>query len=211
MQIVLLNQYSAITPRTLPLYLDGPVEGGGEWQAVFMKHFISTAVNSWPDSFRERIFPHVTFFVPCLWGNDHELKEYFIKNPVIFEANKDQDSSREFLRWDLHQKDVAQNNNGLVLYGLFPENKENPRSDDLPYAFEQLLFLNLFVFLARDEEKESCLVVGKHQDFPGIDQIDQFTRIFLPSGVVEKNHEWVNSPEDFADFVAHLIYIYESN
>ncbi|MBP6948525.1 MAG: hypothetical protein KBC41_04180 [Candidatus Pacebacteria bacterium] len=205
MKIVLPFQWPVVTPYTVPIYLGGPVEGGGDWQNSFLTHFIFSSVHSWSDSFRKRILPHIIFYVPCEWDHNHDLVEYFTEKYEIVKDVFSHELEKSFTNWSLSNCGLSASG-GLVLYGMFPESKEYPRKDGVPYAHVTMFELGYSLSHIKTLSREMALFVGVHEDFPdGNLMYDSFQTIIQDDVWCEENTREVNSPEVFADWISGCI------
>lgn len=200
MKIVLAHQWPALTPFDIPIYLDGPVQGGGDWQQSFISHFVNHSAKSWSDSFRKRMLPRIVFLVSCTWGNKHSLAQYFVgKYETISPQCKDE-VKKSLAEWSASSFDIAINK-GIVVYGLFPEDKNNPRRDGLPYACEAMFDLGISLGCVHTDSDRHAMLVAKHPDFPGIDEIDSSFKVTVGKDWCEENTRYVQNPEELAKWI----------
>jgi hypothetical protein len=91
------------------------------------------------------------------------------------------------------------------LYGLFPESKENPRKDGLPYAC--CTRTDIATSLANMKEVFALfsLFIGKHKDFLGINTIEDSLKFQKPGEWYEENTRYFSDTKQFADWIAECI------
>lgn len=202
-RIVIPKRYVAFTPIDFPVFLVGPVQGGGDWQRSFIEHFITVSVRRWSKSFRAHALPRIKFIVSCDWTDDHPLATYFAGTYELvadsfegFEASKTA-WENEYL-WNITER------KGLVVFGLFPEDKENPRNDGLPYAFSTTLKIGRWTTVAANLGKQSILI-GAHPGFIGLEIIRDTVKFAWEEDWIEDCWKDVVTPEIFADWVADEI------
>lgn len=201
MKIVLVHQWPALTPHHIPIYVGGPVQGGGDWQESFISHFVSTSVNTWSDSFRKMMLPRIVFIVPCSWGKEHSLAHYFTDKYEIIDPICDDEFRKSIAEWLASSFNISIKG-GMVVYGLFPENKKNKRKDGLQYACNTRFDLGLSLAAVMNDSDKHSLFVGKHKDFLGIEEMDLSFQVVVGKDWFEENTRYVRSPKELADWVA---------
>ena len=207
MQIVIPKRYPALTPNTLIIFLAGPVLGGGDWQAQLIKAFIARAMQSWPTSFYDRVCKDILFVVPCRWTEDHELASHFVQ--VYEEMPKSDHVTSSQTCWETWFLSGLAGGKvtGLIVFGLFPESKDNPRSDGTPYAIDTYGEFARYHQMMNSSGDRDSIFTGVHPNFP-VGSMLKNLRIYHGEDFVEGPGSCVKrvvSPEDLADkLCAHL-------
>lgn len=209
MQIVIPKRYPALTPNRLLIFLAGPVLGGGDWQAQLIKEFMVKAKQSWPNSFYDRVYKDILFVVPCRWTADHELASHFVQ--VYEEMPKSDHVNSSQTGWETKfLTDIAiELVNGLIVFGLFPESKDNPCSDGNPYAIDTYGEVARYHQMMNSSGARDRIFTGVHPNFP-IGSMLNNLRIYHGEAFVEGPDSCVRpvvSPEDLADKLCTLLYI----
>lgn len=207
MQIIIPKRYVGIMPVDIVIFLAGPVLGGGDWQREVIKHFIDSSTNSWSCTFKQRIFPRLKFVVPCRWGESHPLAKFFASQYSTPEA-KGVEAGQTYweIQYLLHilKPRIQGRKNGFVFFGLFPEDKIEPRKDGVPYATDTRGELGRYETLAKYEETRDSLFVGAHPDFilgATMSNLQYFSSEWLKS-----NWREINSPRNLADWIARVLW-----
>ena len=203
MKIVTPKRYIPISPFSFLIFLAGPVQGGGDWQRNFIEHFINVSVpRKWTNSFTERVLPYVRFIVPCRWDETHPLAEYFVTVYEDFPAPSS-DLRNTQTCWEIHYlNQIISDGNGIIVFGLFPEDGKNRRADGRPYAMDTFGEIGRWVTTAQFKEKD-CVILGCHQDFVGLQTIHKNLRLqFENDEFVDSFCYGVNNPEGLADLIA---------
>lgn len=206
MKIVTPKRYIPISPFSFLIFLAGPVQGGGDWQRYFIERFINVSVPQiWTNSFTERVLPRIRFIVPCRWDETHPLSGYFVTVYEDFPASSD-DLRETQTCWEFHYLDqITSSNKGIVVYGLFPEDKENPRADGRPYAMDTFGEIGRWVTTAHFKEND-CVILGCHQNFVGLQTIHKNLRLQFGDDDFVDSFCWVvNNPEELADLLANQL------
>ncbi len=130
-------------------YLAGPVRGADNWQeqACGFLHY--------------RLGDQCTVVTPNRWGPDHPLHLYRMKGDEHHFASQTD--------WERHYLNYA-SSNGCILCWLPCESKENPRTEDLPYARDTYGELGRWGERMRSRPAVG-MVVGAEPDFPGLSVI----------------------------------------
>lgn len=167
-RIVVPKRYVPVMPGDIIFYLAGPVRGGGDWQRFFIEGFLKGTERSWTHIFRTKMFPRIKFIVPCRWGTDHPLSEYFVtqyESPSTGDQVLDSQTAMERLYL---RSVIIQRNASKILFGLFPEDSNNPRPKDSgPYACDTYGELGRWTTIARYEGNSLCIQIACHPGFPG--------------------------------------------
>ena len=202
MKIVIPKRYTAITPADFPIFLAGPVLGGGDWQKVFIEHFMNFSVKTWSDSYREAVLPLITFIVPCRWNEGHALASYF--DQVFTSGATLSGLQASQTAWEVDHLQRILERDGIIAFGLFPESKEFPRNDGLPYAGDTRGELGRWTTLAMCFNSNSVLI-GAHLEFLGINVIRKNLELSWEPELLLRNWRDVYTPESFADWIASEI------
>lgn len=171
MQIVTPYKYIPLTPLTIPVFLAGPVLGGGDWQKDVIEEFIKLSKVRWTIPQREEIFPRVSFIVPCRWGNDSLFARRFAKT---FESVYEEDTTRHRIEtsqtaWEnFYLNYIVKGGVGLLAFGLFSQRK--PREDGSPYARDTYGEVGRWTEISRYEDTKN-IIIAADESFPGIDVI----------------------------------------
>lgn len=171
MKIVIPKRYVPALPTDIYIFLAGPVLGGGDWQQEYIEEFMKLTSGSghFSDSFCKSVMSLIKFIVPCRWGADHPLANYF---SPIFECIEDSDNpiASSQTCWEFHYlNSIAHSQRGLIVFGLFPESKTAPRTDGLPYAIDTRGEIGRWTEIAESRN----ILVGAHPEFLGIKAIMQ--------------------------------------
>lgn len=208
MQIIVPKRYVGITPYDIVIFLAGPVLGGGDWQRYVIQHFMSVSVHFWPDSYRNGILPRIKFVVPCRWDARHPLSGSFatqyssIEEAGVVEAG--QTAWEVFYLLHILRRKIAEKRNGFVFFGLFPESKEQPRTDGVPYATDTRVELGRYGMLAKYEGTTDSLFIGAHPEFP-IGALKSNSLLFSGEEWVSNNMTKIITPVELADWIAQSI------
>lgn len=169
MQIIVPKRYPALTPYDVLVFLIGPVIGGGDWQAKFITSFEEVRKKIWTHSFTEMFLPRIKFVVPCRWGSDHSLAEYFVTaygtvpESAPYIVQRQTRWEREFLG-----KVLDGNDEGLVVCGLFLEDKNKPKpKEEGPYARDTYGELGEWTTVAYFKNATN-FIIGYSEQFSGI-------------------------------------------
>jgi hypothetical protein len=161
---------------------------------------ISTTTK-WSNSFRERVLPLIKFIVPCRWDETHPLAPYFTTvYEVVGESAPVLEKSQT--RWEFHYLDeIISSNGGLIIFGLFPESKENPRTDDLPYAGDTRGEIGRWSTLAKSKEHNN-IIFGLHHEFLGQEVMTKNFQLQFGDEWVDEHCVTVSNPQELADMIA---------
>lgn len=203
MKIVVPKRYVPIKPSDFPIFLAGPVLGGGDWQYHFIEHFMNVSVLKWSDSYRKKVLPLIKFIVPCRWDETHPLAEHFVTVYELVEIPDDYIEKSQ-TSWEFHYLMEIVLRGGRIVFGLFPESKDEPRTDGLPYAGDTRGEVARWPTIA-DSKENGCVLIGGHAEFLGIKVILKNLQLqFGPEWVTEycKN---VRTVEELADIFAESL------
>lgn len=180
MEIVIPIRYPIIDPYVFPVFLAGPVLGGGDWQYELIVAFNSAVRKQWTDTRFKAIFPRLRFIVPCRWNESHGLSNHFVKMYTIPERKEgDLQCTQTF--WEaIAISRILKQKWGLLVFGLFPESSDKPRNDGQPYGRDTYGEVGRYLTMAAYEEAEDHVLVCAHPLFPGWDV--QKKNIFIFNG-----------------------------
>lgn len=200
--IVPAYYYFPRKPDDVLIFLAGPVLGGGDWQEEFFH--ILCSQTAWTASFREKMLPRLKVIIPCRWDKDHKFATNF---PEVFEISRTGDKFTDSQTvWEIsHLKEIVCYENGFIVFGLFPESKDNPRSDGNPYARDTYGEIARYTSIANFKHSTGSILVGYDERFPGIDVIKRNLQYFLPEKWNSNNLRDALSPTHLALWVADKI------
>lgn len=152
---------------TLPVFVAGPILGGDDWQANYISSFMECLKSDSPITLYQKIEPRLLFIVPCRWGDDHPLAQYFVQKYIIDDYHDDAVRESQTF-WECHYLDqiIVPESPGMVVFGLFPESKEHPRTDGNPYGRDTLGELGRWPTIGRFRGAEN-IYIGMHSDWSG--------------------------------------------
>jgi hypothetical protein len=199
--IVPAYNYVPMKPGDIPLFIAGPVLGGGNWQELFFQALCAYQKTGWTDSFREKMLQRLKVIIPCRWGEHHPLSEHFPQDYEIMNTGDAWLDSQTM--WEIHYlKHIVCWEDGFVVFGLFPESKEKPRGDGQPYARDTYGELARYTTIANFKGTSDSILVGYDSSFPGIDVQRRNLRFFMSDNWNKNNIHEVVSVEAFAVLVA---------
>lgn len=203
MKIVVPKRYIPLTPVCFPIFLAGPVLGGGDWQRHFIEHFMNFSVHKWSDSYREKVLPLIKFIVPCRWDETHPLAEHFADVYELIEI-PDEYIEKSQTSWEFFYLDYIVFHGGVIVFGLFPESKEAPRTDGLPYAGDTRGEIGRWSTIASSNDFQNILI-GAHPEFLGIKVISKDLQLQFGSEWLTEHFEKVHTTEMLADSLAESL------
>ena len=211
MQIIVPKRYVGLTPFDIVVFLAGPVLGGESWQQETIEYFVTTSVRRWPVSYCERILPRIKFVSPCRWGDNHPLARYFVSQYSVIDAKGVIEAGQTYMEihYLLHilRRQVSGKPNGLAFFGLFPESKQNPRTDGVPYATDTRGELGRYTTLAKYEGTLDSLFIGVHPDFV-LGATRSNLQYFSGDGWLKSNWREIYNSQNLADWIADSIQKY---
>lgn len=207
MEIVIPKRYPTMDPQMFPIFLAGPVLGGGNWQydlIIALHEEVRRRNGAGEDLFR-KIFPKLRLVVPCRWeekqwdATNRGLSDYFVKTYTLPEKDS-KDIKQTQTYWEaMFLSRILKEKWGLIVFGLFPEDKNKPRNDGHPYAQDTYGEVGRYLTMAAYEEAEEHVIVCGHPTFLGWDVQRKNIAIF--------NSEKLNvvDPGDFKDLVSRMV------
>lgn len=204
MKIILPKRYPTMPPSNYYFFVAGPVLGGGDWQAKFIAAFMARAKQTWTNSFYDRVIDHIRFVVPCRWGEEHPLALNFETTfDEVTTANGREELICSQTFWENYfLSDIVHCRvPGQVVFGLFKESKEAPRTDGLPYAGDTRGEIGRWLTEMKYSDREDTVRLYAESDFPGLPVMMKNILFHLPKqgkSIVS----FVPSPEEMAALVA---------
>lgn len=209
MKIIIPKRYAALTPIDIVVFLAGPVLGGGDWQRHLIEHFLRSAIQEhWDTPYQDIFLPSIRFVVPCRWGADHPLMEHFVAEYATVNLQKSGGYVIEAGQtvWEIEYLEAAIiRKHGLIVFGLFPESKEEPRTDGIPYATDTRSELARWTTIAQIADSANRIIVGAHPDFH-LGAAKTNLTYFLGEEWVKSNMREIGTPAMLSDWVAEKIY-----
>lgn len=207
MQIIVPKRYPVLTPYDVLVFLIGPVTGGGDWQASLITSFEEERKKLWTYTFTEMFLPRIKFVVPCRWGSDHSLAEYFVTVYGIVPEGAPYIVQRQ-TRWEREYigKILDGNDEGLIVCVLFPEDQNNPRPKEMgPYARDTYGELGEWTTVAYFK-KASNFIIGYSGQFSGIDVRMANFELRFGTEVVKRHFRPTYTPELLAKWTAEWLF-----
>ena len=177
MEIVIPKRYPSMDPHMFPVFLAGPVLGGGDWQTDLITAFHKEVRerDGAGDYLFKMIFPRLRFIVPCRWNEKHwdgmnrGFSDYLVKMYTLPEKDR-KDIKQTQTYWEaMFLSRILKEKWGLIVFGLFPENENKPRKDGNPYARDTYGEVGRYLTMAAYEQAEDNVIVYGHPTFLGWD------------------------------------------
>lgn len=164
-KIVTPKRYVPVLPYDIPIFLAGPVLGGGDWQA----EFIEACLDDQQTTINKNVLSRTKFFVPCRWDSTHRLAKHFAT--VYEERSSGINLLDSQTAWETNYLYIAMRQ-GLILFGLVEESDKSPRADGNPYAMDTYGEIGRWSNRAR-VEKLNSIYIATTRNFRGAKTISK--------------------------------------
>lgn len=164
-RIVTPKRYVPVLPYDIPIFLAGPVLGGGDWQA----EFIEACVQDQSTGTERNVLSRTIFYVPCRWDNTHPLATHFVTRFEESKSGIERIDSQ--LAWEVRNLEICMRQ-GIIFFGLIEESEKFPRTDGNPYAMDTYGEIGRWSNRAREQNSKS-VIIGAMRNFPGARTIER--------------------------------------
>lgn len=139
MKILVPKRYAALSPMCIPVFIAGPIGGGDDRQADFIRLVAEYLKQCAPVTLYQKIEPRLLFICPCRWGDNHPLATHFEKSFTLDSYGQDQEAESQTFWEAYYGKGIlTPESQGFVVFLLFPESATNPRTDGQPYGRDSM-------------------------------------------------------------------------